>query len=147
MASNRRTRALSLRELNRALLARQLLLERRRLGAVRTVERLVALQAQVPRDPYVALWSRLDVFDPASLSGALESRRAVRMTLHRATLHLVSARDALTLRPMFQPVVERMFFGQKAFREAAAGVDMDEVTAPSALRSKNARGHVRICQR
>lgn len=128
-ASARRVREVSVRELNRALLARQSLLERRSEAPLRAVERLVALQAQVPRDPYVALWSRLEGFDPAVLSRALESRRAVRMTLNRATLHLVSARDALALRPLFQPVVERMFFGQKAFREAADGVDVDEVAA------------------
>ena len=91
------------------------------------VERLVAMQAQVPRDPYVALWSRLEGFRPSALSDAVESRRAVRMTLLRATLHLVSARDALVLRPMFQPVVARMFFGQRAFRRAAEGVDLEEV--------------------
>ena len=122
-----RVRVLDRRELNRALLERQMLIQRRRLAPLAAVERLVAMQAQVPRDPYVALWSRLDGFDPASLSSLIESRRAVRMTLLRATLHLVSARDALALRPMFQRVVERMFFGQKAFRDAAEGVDLDEV--------------------
>ncbi|HEY7280361.1 MAG TPA: winged helix DNA-binding domain-containing protein [Actinomycetota bacterium] len=120
-------RTLPVRELNRALLARQMLLERRRLAPMAAVERLVALQAQVPRDPYVALWSRLEGFRPSVLSDAVESRRAVRMTLLRATLHLVSSRDALALRPAFQPVVERMFFGQRAFRGAAAGVDLGEV--------------------
>src|SRR4051794_17362886 len=120
-------RVLSLRGLNRALLARQLLLERRRMPVLPAVERLVALQAQAPGDPYVALWSRLEGFRPEPLSGALAARRAVRMTLLRATLHLVSARDALALRPLFQPVVERMFFGQRPFRAAAEGVDLDEV--------------------
>src|SRR4051794_2633085 len=120
-----RTRVLSVRELNRALLGRQMLLERRRLAPLAAVERLVALQAQVPRDPYVALWSRLEGFRPEAVSAALERRRAARMTLHRATLHLVTARDAVALRPAFQPVVERMFFGQRVFREAAAGADLD----------------------
>ncbi|HYV01581.1 MAG TPA: winged helix DNA-binding domain-containing protein [Actinomycetota bacterium] len=115
--------------LNRALLERQMLLRRRRLGALEAVERLVALQAQVPRDPYVALWSRLDPFRPEALSEAIADRRAVRMTLLRATLHLVTAPDALALRPLFQPVVERMFFSQRAFRRAAEGVDLDEVVA------------------
>ncbi len=104
-----------------------MLLRRRRLGALEAVERLVAVQAQVPRDPYVALWSRLEGFRPSVLSAALEGRRAVRMTLLRATLHLVTARDAVALRPLFQPVVERMFFSQRAFRRAAEGVDLDEV--------------------
>lgn len=115
------------RALNRALLARQMLLRRRRLPPLAAVERLIALQTQVPRDPYVALWSRLDRFRPEGLSKAIADRRAVRMTLLRATLHLVTARDALALRPLFQPVVERMFFGQRAFRRSAEGVDLDEV--------------------
>ncbi len=123
----RTERTLSVRELNRALLARQMLLERRRIAPMAAIERLVALQAQVPRDPYAALWARLEGFRPSVVSDAIESRRAVRMTLLRATLHLISARDALGLRPMFQPVVERMFFGQRAFRKAAEGVDLGEV--------------------
>jgi DNA glycosylase AlkZ-like len=126
-SSSGRRSVLGLRALNRALLERQMLLRRRRVAPLAAVERLVAMQAQVPRDPYVALWSRLEGFRPAVLSKAIEERRAVRMTLLRATLHLVSARDALALRPMFQPVVERMFYGQRAFREAAEGVDIDEV--------------------
>jgi hypothetical protein len=104
-----------------------MLLRRRRLPPLAAVERLIALQTQVPRDPYVALWSRLDRFRPEGLSKAIADRRAVRMTLLRATLHLVTARDALALRPLFQPVVERMFFGQRAFRRSAEGVDLDEV--------------------
>jgi Winged helix DNA-binding domain len=130
MPSRRRRRGdpLGTRALNRALLERQLLLRRRRVSLLDAVERLVALQAQVPRDPYVALWSRLDRFRPEVLSEALAERRAVRMTLHRATLHLVSARDALALRPRFQPVVDRMFHGQAAFRRAAEAAGPERVT-------------------
>src|SRR5213083_3801231 len=95
-----RERTLSLRELNRALLARQMLLERRSMPAMRAIERLVGLQAQVPRDPYVALWSRLDRFRPRALAEPIADRRAVRMGLLRATLRLVTARDALNLRPV-----------------------------------------------
>ena len=61
-------RTLSQGELNRALLSRQMLLQRMRIGPMQAVERLVAMQAQSPRDPYVALWSRLAGFDPATLS-------------------------------------------------------------------------------
>jgi Winged helix DNA-binding domain len=124
---NRAGRVLGTRALNRALLERQMLLRRRRMPAMRAVERLVALQAQVPRDPYVTLWARLEGFRPSTLSDALESRRALRMTLLRATLHLVSARDAVALRPVVQPVVDGMFSSQRAFRESAAGIDLDEV--------------------
>ena len=106
-----------------------MLLEREPLPAIQAVERLVALQAQVPRDPYVALWSRLAGFQPEMLSGALEARRAVRMTLLRGTLHLVSDRDALGLRPLLQPAVERLAFGSSPLRRVAGSVDLGEVLA------------------
>src|SRR5919197_2544905 len=86
-------RVLSQRELNRALLARQLLLERRRLPVPRAVERLCALQAQYSPSPYIALWSRLVGFRKEQLTRALELRRVVKATLFRITLHIASARD------------------------------------------------------
>jgi Winged helix DNA-binding domain len=86
-------RALSLRELNRALLERQLLLERRRLSVPRAVERLCALQAQYSPSPYVALWSRIAGFRKEQLTRALEQRRVVKSSLFRGTLHITSARD------------------------------------------------------
>src|SRR5918997_312805 len=89
---------LSRRQLNRALLARQLLLERADLPAVAAVEHLVGLQAQAPLAPYVALWSRLSPFDPIAVGDALAAGRLVRTHAMRATVHLFSRRDALTLR-------------------------------------------------
>lgn len=86
-------RVLSRRELNRALLARQLLLERRRLPVARAVERLCALQAQYSPSPYIALWSRLTDFRKEQLTRALELKQVVRATLMRITLHLVGASD------------------------------------------------------
>jgi hypothetical protein len=84
---------LTLRELNRAMLARQLLLERSRLGVVAAVERLAALQAQWSPSPYIALWSRLKDFRREQLWSAIERHEVIRARLMRGTLHLVSAGD------------------------------------------------------
>jgi hypothetical protein len=86
-------RVLTLRELNRTTLLRQLLLRRERLQVARAIERVAALQAQWAPAPYVALWSRLDSFERASLERALARGGVVKALLMRATMHLVSARD------------------------------------------------------
>jgi DNA glycosylase AlkZ-like len=122
-------RVLTKRALNRALLERQLLLRRRRMPPLEAVERLVALHSQVPRDPYVALWSRIEPFRAETLSDALEERRAVRMTLLRGTLHLVTARDAIGMRTLVQPGIERVIYGSSPLRRAVGSVDMDELFA------------------
>jgi Winged helix DNA-binding domain len=121
------TDVLDRRTLNRALLERQILLRRKRVSALRAVERLVAMQAQVPRDPYVALWSRLDPFRPQALAEPIAERRAVRMTLLRGTLHLVTARDALALRALIQPVVEGVLYGSSPLRTAVGSVETAEL--------------------
>src|SRR5437879_7748386 len=84
---------LTLRELNRAMLARQLLLERARIGVVAAIERLAALQAQWAPSPYIALWSRLEGFRREKLWSAIERHEVIRARLMRGTLHLVSTRD------------------------------------------------------
>jgi winged helix DNA-binding protein len=86
-------RILTQRELNRATLARQLLLRRQKLPVVRAVERLAGLQTQLASTGYVGLWTRLDDFRPQALDRALLSRRAVRGLLMRGTVHTVSAGD------------------------------------------------------
>src|SRR6478752_6344963 len=86
-------RTLSLRELNRATLARQLLLRRQRLPVTRAIERIAGLQAQENPAPYVGLWARLSDFDPRVLDRALARARVVKATLMRATLHLVTRDD------------------------------------------------------
>ena len=86
-------RVLTLRELNRALLARQLLLERRKLNVQQAVERICAIQAQWPQSPYLALWTRLVGFRKEQLTRALEEKRVVKSQLFRITLHITSARD------------------------------------------------------
>ena len=105
------------------------MLDRKRLKPLDAVARLVGLQAQVPRDPYVALWSRLEGFRASDLSDAIERRDAVRMPLLRATLHLVTRRDALTLRPVVDTVLDRSLNSQSPFGRAIQGVNVDELTA------------------
>jgi hypothetical protein len=94
------------RALNRATLARQLLLARSEMAPPDAVEHLVGLQAQLPLNPYTALWSRLRRFRPETLARLLEERRVVRIVVMRATIHLVTADDALVLRPLTQPVLD-----------------------------------------
>jgi hypothetical protein len=81
------------RQLNRASLGRQLLLGRKELGVVEAMHRVVALQAQEPASPYIALWNRLAHFDPAELDRAFAEQAVVKAQLMRITLHAVDARD------------------------------------------------------
>ena len=118
---------LSRRALNRATLARQLLLERSRMTASDVTELLLGLQAQGPLPPYVGLWSRIERFDPHELGRLLIDREAVRLTLMRGTVHLATVRDAALLRPLIQPVVERVLYG--AFRRRLGGIDVDRLVA------------------
>ncbi|MDQ3864587.1 MAG: winged helix DNA-binding domain-containing protein [Actinomycetota bacterium] len=117
---------LSARALNRATLERQMLLRRRKLPALKAVEHLVGMQAQAPDPPYVGLWTRLEGFNPEELSRLILDRRAVRIALMRNTVHLVSARDCLELRPLVQPVIDR---GLRANREGLEGVDIGALSA------------------
>src|SRR5215217_7627422 len=84
---------LTARRLNRATLDRQLLLRRERLPVVEAVRRVVGLQAQEPASPYLALWNRLDGFDPTELDAAFAAHAVVKATLMRITLHAVVAED------------------------------------------------------
>jgi hypothetical protein len=97
--------ALTLAQLNRATLARQLLLEREAVPPADAVERLGGLQAQEPRPAFAALWTRLKGFEREQLHGALTSREVVRGTMMRATLHMTSAADYAALRASLQPML------------------------------------------
>ena len=111
------------RELNRALLARQMLLERAETSAQDALRQLVGLQSQNPMPPYLALWSRLKGFVPGELSELIERRVAVRIALLRSTIHTVLAEDAAGIRPLVQPVIERSF-APTPFGKATAALDL-----------------------
>jgi hypothetical protein len=114
------------RELNRALLARQLLLEPDTgRDALAAVEHLVGMQAQAPFPPYYGLWSRLDGFRPDDLATLISTRSVVRIALMRGTIHLVSARDCMPLRAIVQPVLDRAFRTNQYKR--LTGVDLAEL--------------------
>ncbi|MFF2652270.1 winged helix DNA-binding domain-containing protein [Streptomyces sp. NPDC058045] len=115
---------LDARALNRATLARQLMLRRATLPAVDAVARLVGLQAQNVRPPYVALAARLEGFRPEELSEAMADRRVARLVTMRSTLHTHTAADALTLRPFVRVAPEREL---TPFRRGLAGVDLKEL--------------------
>jgi hypothetical protein len=91
-------RVLTLRELNRATLARQLLLERKRLSPTAVIERLVGIQAQWPPAPYLGIWTRTTSFRREALERELASAAVVKATVMRQTLHLVTRRDYALLR-------------------------------------------------
>lgn len=126
------SRLLDLRELNRALLARQGLLKRRRIGVARALHAFGGLQSQEPRDPHVALWSRLDGFHSQRLHEAAQRREIVRGSYLRSTIHTVDARDFRAFRPLLQPVIDREL---TAARWQAIGGDIDEARAESLARA------------
>ncbi|HEY8599959.1 MAG TPA: winged helix DNA-binding domain-containing protein [Thermomicrobiales bacterium] len=119
---------LNVRALNRATLARQMLLARHELPAAAAIEHPVGMQAQAPNAPYVGLWTRLADFRHEELAALLTERWAVRASLMRATVHLVTTRDYLALRPLIQPVLTRGF-GGSPFGQHLAGVDLAPILA------------------
>ena len=103
------TQTIGRRALNRALLSRQLLLERAEITAEQAIEHLVGMQAQAPNSPYVGLWSRLAGFQFDELAQLMRNREVARLVLMRSTIHLVTASDAHWLRTLLQPMLEQRF--------------------------------------
>jgi len=118
---------LDTRALNRATLARQLLLDRADLPVFDAVAHLCGMQAQEPQEPFVGLWSRLRAFNPATLDDLMTGRRVVRTHLMRRTIHLVTADDALAWRARHGAMLRQRVLG--VYRREFAGVDLDELAA------------------
>lgn len=118
---------LSLRAINRATLARQMLLAREKTTAVDAIARLIGLQAQVARPPFVGLWTRLTGFTSPDLLGPIHQRQVVRVTAMRATLHLMTASDYLLLRGALQPALTRGFLAIAKGRKAT--IDLERLGA------------------
>jgi hypothetical protein len=87
------------------------------------------MQSQVPSDPFTALWSRIEGFDPTELDALMLDRHVVRTGMMRTTLHLMTSDDAIALAPLFAGVQQRAFRAQRRFREAIEGMDLDELLA------------------
>jgi hypothetical protein len=126
------SKPLTLRALNRTTLARQLLLKRERFTVVRAVERVAGLQAQIPRPPFIGLWSRIDGFRRDDLVRAIDRREIVRGTLMRATIHLVSRTDFIEWRPTVQPVLTRLM--NSVLGKVLHKFDLDQIVAAARSR-------------
>jgi hypothetical protein len=117
---------LTLRQINRATLARQMLLAREKVTAVKAIERLVGMQAQWPKPPFLGLWSRVEGFERDHLTALFHKRAIVRATFLRATIHVVTTKDFLALRPAIQPVLESAM--QAILKERLDGIDLTALT-------------------
>jgi hypothetical protein len=116
---------LSNRALNRAVLARQMLLERQAVGVQEVLRLLVGLQGQNHNAPYFGLWSRIEGFSIGDLETLLKERKAVRGTLMRGTLHVAMAEDYLAIRPLLGPTLERIFNANH--RKRLPGADIEAI--------------------
>jgi hypothetical protein len=121
------TGTLSPRALNRATLARQMLLRREAMKPAAAVEHLLALQAQLARPPFIALWSRLEGFRREDLVAAIGKREVVRATMMRGTLHLMARKDYLAFRAAIQPLLTSGLRARMGDRLDA--IDVDAIVA------------------
>ena len=121
------------RQLNRATLARQLLLEREPMPVVDAVRRIVAIQAQEPPSPFIALWNRIDGFDPADLDRALAKQQIVKATLMRITLHAVAADDYPAIHEAMQQTLRAARLNDRRFRSENVPIEDVEALVPDLL--------------
>lgn len=126
---------LTRRELNRALLARQMLLGRVSISPLEAVRRLVALQAQVVSPPHIGLWTRLESYRREDLCALLVEKEVVRATLLRSTLHLMSARDYLAFRRPLQAALTRS--SATITGKRLAGLDLERLVEAARVRFEN----------
>ncbi|MFE2936277.1 winged helix DNA-binding domain-containing protein [Streptomyces sp. NPDC059278] len=117
---------LTQRDLNRATLARQHLLQREDCTALDAVSHLAGLQAQAPQKPFTGLWSRIKAFTPADLDDLVTGRQVVRTHLMRRTVHLVTATDALAWRARHDAMLRQRVLA--TYRSELAGIDLDELS-------------------
>lgn len=118
------TETLSVRALNRATLARQLLLAREPIPVTEAVGRLGGMQAQEPKPPFLGLWTRVEGFQASDLHSALHDRSLVRATMMRATLHLMASTDYTAFRTAMQPMLSD---GLRILGDRAKGLDLEKV--------------------
>ena len=121
------------RRLNRATLARQLLLQRRRVDVVDAVRRITAIQAQEPASPYIALWNRIARFDPTDLDRAFAAQRIVKATLLRITLHAVAADDYPAIHEAMQVTLRSSRLNDRRFRSDNVPIADVEALVPELL--------------
>src|SRR5436305_5015755 len=131
-------RTLSLRELNRATLARQLLLERKRLSPLVAIERVAGLQAQWPPSPYIGLWSRLEGFRRETLERAIRRGDVLKPTVMRGTLHLITARDY----PLYYAALREMPTWFQAHHLEHARTILADLRARAPISQRDAVAHV-----
>lgn len=118
------------RQLNRATLARQMLLERQPVSPADAMRRVVAVQAQDPAAPYVALWNRIAEFQPADLDAAFNSHILVKAPLMRITLHAVAIEDYPTFHEAMLPILRAARLNDRRFRAAGMSIaDADALIA------------------
>ena len=125
--------SLTARQLNRATLARQMLLRREGLDAAEAVRRVVALQAQEAASPYLALWNRVALFDPSGLDAAFASHTVVKASLMRITLHAVHAADYPAFHRAMVEILRAARLHDRRFKDTSLSIAEADALVPHLL--------------